>query len=138
LLLNAGCGADRSRHRLAGLGRSLADQRRTTNQPAKQKVGLAMLLVCRIAVACWTGWHFQHNIALSAGRECPAEGMDDAGRGLLTDKGRIVPVFHARITATWLAMPNTAKRLRQPTHRALADDYRSNCHGWIFTAGSPP
>lgn len=101
------------------------------------RMGLASLLLCLCLAAGLSGWRFQG--ALHGAFAEPlsgALGMEAIpGEGLLTDRGRIVPVFRARIDGLtgYSEYPDGTfddQRIVQAT-----DDSRSNCHGWVFTGG---
>lgn len=116
----------------------IQDHSAASKQAVRKQVGIAALLVCQVAVAGWTGWHFQHALAGSAGEV--ADGgvaMDDLpGEALLTDKGRLVPVFQARLLNSLAGYSefNAVAFDDQRIERAPSDS-RSNCHGWVFTGG---
>lgn len=104
----------------------------------RTRAGLAGLLICQLAVAGWAGWRFQQSLVASD--ELPLLGSVDfqvvEGEALLTDKGRLVPVYRARLAEN---MPVYCETLEGnfSDRRILraAQDTKSNCHGWVFTGG---
>ena len=102
------------------------------------RTGLAGLLVCQIVIAGWAGWRFRQMV--SASDELPLLGSVDFqvidGEALLTDKGRLVPVYRARLADN---LPPYIETLEGAfTNRRITRsgrDAKTNCHGWVFTGG---
>ena len=106
--------------------------------PQASRVGAAGLLAGLVAVASFAGWRFQQ--AVSWADEVPHFGAINIeaipGEALLTDKGRLVPVFRSRVQPgmePWAETPADAFANRR-IQRA-GKDGQANCHGWVFTGG---
>jgi hypothetical protein len=102
------------------------------------RAGAAGLLACLLAVAAAAGWRFEHSLGISGGA-CLRGSMDVEplhGEALLTDRGRLVTVYRAKVDGSFL----THSEYPQGTYNnqrieQAPEDLQSNCHGWVFAGG---
>lgn len=118
------------------IGQVWIGQRLSGNAHRWKMAGLVGLLVWQVAMIGWSGWRYREEIVQVAG--IPDGGLEldpVAGKAILTDKQRMVPLYRARLvggTQTFLkesgyAFANAIKR--------TDSDLATNCHGWVFTGG---
>jgi hypothetical protein len=101
------------------------------------RLGLVALLVCQIVFASWAGWRFHQSIVAITGvpLESDIEMIQIPGEALLTDKGRLVPVYRARVPEGLEEFASSPDALRSRRIELATNDAQANCHGWVFTGG---
>jgi hypothetical protein len=104
--------------------------------PRASWAGAIGLLAALLVVASLSCWRFRQ--VTGAANEVPYIGAVNIeaipGEALLTEKGRLIPVFRSSIPPgmePWAETPSEAFANRR-IQRA-GKDGQSNCHGWVFT-----
>jgi hypothetical protein len=103
-----------------------------------KRAKLTALVMCQLVVAGWAGWRLWE-VAVTT-NTLPMLGSLDLeaipGEGLLTDKGRVIPVYRSLIAPNLARYVETADPAyaNRRIQRAARDE-QSNCHGWVFTGG---
>jgi hypothetical protein len=97
---------------------------------------LAGLLACQIVAAGWAGWRFQQAVRDPSDSAWAANGDIEAiaGEALLTNKGRLVPVYRWRL-AEGSDFTMTSEGYADRRIERAGKDPSANCHGWVFTGG---
>ena len=94
---------------------------------------IGAILLMQIAVAGVAVRSFQSALAATKGpsftMDLELEGIQ--GEALVTDRGRIVPVFRVKDNLS----SDTAEEWQFPATDVAAEAMHSNCHGWVFTRG---
>ena len=106
--------------------------------PRASRSGAVGLLLGLLVVAGLVGWRFQQVVTWAD--ELPYLGSVNIeaipGEALLTEKGRLIPVFRSRVQPgmePWAETPADAFANRR-IQRA-GKDGQANCHGWVFAGG---
>ncbi|MHB8863312.1 MAG: hypothetical protein ACYC6N_12960 [Pirellulaceae bacterium] len=104
-----------------------------------------LLLALFLAAASWSGYRLHHSLrvteAFGLTGDAPGTLLEVSGQVLITDRGRILPVFRwdvAQEVFNYYASRSDSRL--QNSHPAsifrAPPDARANCHGWIFTGGA--
>ena len=108
------------------------------DSPRYGRIAWLGLLLCLAVLATAAGWRFERSLGISIGSRMSGS-MDVepiSGEALLTDRGRLVPVYRAKVDGDFLGLaeysPDAYKNQRI---EQAPDDMQSNCHGWVFAGG---